>query len=73
MLNVDFEFVLLSKGTGHAARMLAPCPIMSGFKIPGISMLWPLEENEAIVGADDSPIIVPLNKIVVIGDVVQLM
>jgi hypothetical protein len=46
---------------------------MSGFKIPGLSMLGPLEEKEAIVGADDSPITVPLNKIVAVGAVAELM
>jgi hypothetical protein len=72
-LNVDFKFVLLSRGTGHAARMLTPGPIMSGFRIPGLAVLGPLEEKEATVGADDSPIIVPLNKIVAVGAELELM
>lgn len=67
ILNVDFECVLLSTGTGHAARMFTPGPIMSGFKILGISSFGPLEEKEATIGADEPPITVPLNKIVAVG------
>lgn len=50
--------------------MLTPGPMMSGFKIPGLALHGPLEEKEAIIGADDSPITVPLNKIVTVGAVV---
>lgn len=53
--------------------MLTPGPIMSGFNIPGASKLGPLEENEVTAGASGSPIIVPLNKIVAVGDLVEFM
>jgi hypothetical protein len=45
MLNVDFVFLLLSTAYGHAARMSTPGPMMSGFKIPGLAKLGPLEEK----------------------------
>lgn len=38
--------VLLSTDTGHAARMFSPGPMMSGFRIPGLALLGPLEEKE---------------------------
>ncbi|KAG5588892.1 hypothetical protein H5410_039406 [Solanum commersonii] len=57
MLKVDFVFVLLSMEVGQAARMLRPGPIISGFKIPGLAILGPLEENAVTTGASLSPII----------------
>jgi hypothetical protein len=39
--------LLLPNDTGHAARMFNPGPIMSGFRIPGLDLLGPLDENEA--------------------------
>ena len=45
ILNVDFVFLLLSTAYGHAARMSTPGPMMSGFKIPGLAKLEPLEEK----------------------------
>lgn len=73
MLKVDFVFVLFSTDTGHAAKILTPGPIMSGFNIPGLAMLGPLEENEVTSGADGLPITVPLNKIVAVGMEVEFM
>lgn len=67
MLNVAFVFVELSTERGHAARILTPGPIMSGFRIPGLSKLGPLDEKEVTAGADGSPITVPLNMIVAVG------
>jgi hypothetical protein len=73
MLNVDFVSVLFSTETGHAARMLTPGPIISGFNMPGLAKLGPLEENEATVGAVLSPILVPRNMIVAVGTCVEFM
>ena len=67
MLNVDLVFVLFSTETGHAARMLTPGPIISGFKIPKLCLFGPLEEKEVTSGADGFPITVPLNKNVAVG------
>lgn len=39
--------VVLPTETGQAAKILTPGPIMSGFKIPGLAILGPLEENSA--------------------------
>lgn len=52
ILNMSLVFVFVSRGKGHASRMLTPGPIMSGIKIPGVAMLGPLEENEATMGAN---------------------
>jgi hypothetical protein len=73
MLNVDFVFLLLSTAYGHAARMSTPGPIMSGFKIPGLSKLGPLEEKSASWGAYGTPKTVPLKSIVAIGDDVEFI
>lgn len=73
MLKVDFEFVQLSRGKGHAARMLTPGPMMSGLRMPGLSRLGPLEEKEATVGDNGFPMAVPLNKIAAVGVVVDFM
>lgn len=60
MLKVNFEFVrYLSRGKGHAARMLTPGPIISGLRMPGLSKLGPLEEKEATMGDNGFPMIVP--------------
>lgn len=67
MLKLTFEFVVLSTGNGHAARMLTPGPIKSGFRIPGFARLGPIEEREATAGVDESPTTVPLNKTVAAG------
>ena len=45
---------------GHAARTLTPGPVISGFRIPGLAKLGPLDENDEIAGAGDVPRIVPL-------------
>lgn len=55
ILKVDFEFMLLSRGNGHAARIFTPGPIMSGFRMPGLARLGPLDEKEATEGDDRSP------------------
>lgn len=73
MLNVSFVLVFGSRGTGQATRMLMPGLIMSGFTIPGVTVLGPLEEKEATIGANESPITVPLNEIVAVGVVVEFM
>jgi hypothetical protein len=73
MLKVDFEFVLLSRGNGHAAKMLTPGPMMSGFRIPGLARLGPRDEKEATKGDDESPMTVPLNRIVAIGACVEFI
>ena len=73
MLNVDFVFVLLSNGNGHAAKMLTPGPVISGFKMPGLATLGPRDEKEAMAGEKSSPIMVPLNTIVAVGYVVEFM
>ena len=65
--------ILLSTETAHAAKMLTPGPIMSGFRIPGLAWLGPLEENETTAGASASPMTVPLNEIVAVGEVVEFM
>ena len=46
---------------------------MSGFTIPGVGMLGPLEENEATTGARSSPITVPWEEIVAVGVAVDFM
>nr|GMD75073.1 hypothetical protein ACMD2_15541 [Ipomoea batatas] len=71
MLKVDFELGLLSTEVGHGARMLTPGPIMSGFRIPELSLLGPLEENAATIGAFLSPVIVPLKANVATGNYVS--
>jgi len=73
MLNGDIELGFFAKWRGHAARMLTPGPIISGFKIPRLSSDGPLEENEATLGGDDFSITVPLNKIVAIGFEVEFI
>lgn len=73
ILKVDFELVSLSRGKGHAAKILTPGPILSGFKIPGLALLGPREEKEATDGADLSPMIVPLNRIVAMGAFVEFI
>ena len=67
MLNVAFDVVQLSTETGQAAKMLTPGPTMSGFKIPLLAKFGPLDEKDVIAGAVESPITVPLNKIVAVG------
>ena len=71
MLKVDFESVSLFRGNGQAARMFTPGPMMSGFKIPGLGKLGPLEEKDVTAGAKEFPIIVPLNKMVAVGVAVE--
>ena len=73
MLNVDFEFMVLSREKGHAARMLTPGPIISGFRIPGLAKQGPLEAKEVIAGDSGLPITVPLNKIAAVGVVVEFI
>ena len=73
MLKVDFDFVLFSRGKGHAARMVTPGPMMSGFRMPGLARLGPLEEKEATTGDNEFPMTVPLNKIVAVGVTVEFM
>ena len=64
MKNVEFKLPLLSRVTvGHAARMLIPGPIISGFKIPGLARLGPLEELEETMGAADFLVTVPLIRL----------
>lgn len=70
---MDLDAVLLSNGNGHAARMSTPGPIMSGFRIPGLALLGPWEEKEVTAGANGFPITVPLNTILVVGFVVELI
>ena len=48
---------------GHAARILTPGPVMSGFKMPGLCRLGPREENEVMAGAGDVPRTVPWKTI----------
>ncbi|KAH0456454.1 hypothetical protein IEQ34_014361 [Dendrobium chrysotoxum] len=40
---------------GHAARMLTPGATTSGFSIPPLLRLGPLEENEATAGVGRAP------------------
>lgn len=72
-LKVNFVFVLFSKEICHAARMLTPEPIISGFKIPGLAKLGPLEENGVTTGASFTPITVPLYNSVAVGVDVEFM
>ncbi|KVI11593.1 hypothetical protein Ccrd_009997 [Cynara cardunculus var. scolymus] len=73
-LNIgDFVLVLPASGIAHAARMPTPGPIMSGFRIPGLTVFGPREENAATDGAKGSPITVPLNSNAAIGVRVELM
>ncbi|CAA7406481.1 unnamed protein product [Spirodela intermedia] len=54
-------------GVGHAARMLTPGATMSGFNIPGLEMLGPLEEKYATAGVNCPPVTVPLKTMVAVG------
>ncbi|KAK3434485.1 hypothetical protein EUGRSUZ_D01953 [Eucalyptus grandis] len=72
-LKVYLDFVKLLRGNGHAANMLTSGPMMSGFWIPGLSVLGPLEEKEATAGAVGFPVTVPLNTIVAVGYFVELI
>ena len=46
---------------------------MSGFRMPELAKLGPLEEKEAKEGDEGSPMMVPLNKIVAVGATVEFM
>lgn len=70
---VDSVLVLFSTDVGHAARMLIPGPIISGFSMPGLSGKGPLDEMAATAGARSSPNIVPLNKNEAAGVDVEFM
>ena len=65
----------LSIENGQAAKMFTPGPIMSGFRIPGLIVLGPLEEKEATWGAFGLfPITVPWKKILALAaDLVEFM
>ena len=54
-------------GKGHAARMLTPGPLMSGFRIPGVALLGPLDEKYAMLDVKGPPMTVPLKMIVAVG------
>ena len=62
MLNVGPVLFTVEGPTskGHAARTLTPGPVMSGFRMPGLARLGPLDENDVIAGAGDVPRMVPL-------------
>lgn len=64
ILNVDFVLVLFSTETGQAARIFTPGPKISGFRIPRLAMLGPLEENAPTNGARSSPKIVPVRELI---------
>ncbi|PON57783.1 hypothetical protein PanWU01x14_171450 [Parasponia andersonii] len=51
----------------HAARMLTPGAIKSGLRISGLSVLGPLPEKEATIGAGLIPITVPWKSMVAVG------
>uniref|UniRef100_A0A5K1BZT5 Uncharacterized protein n=1 Tax=Nymphaea colorata TaxID=210225 RepID=A0A5K1BZT5_9MAGN len=49
------------------ARMFTPGAMRSGFRIPGVMLLGPLEENAATTGDGSIPTFVPAMTIVAIG------
>ncbi|CAN6480339.1 unnamed protein product [Victoria cruziana] len=51
----------------HAARMLTPGAIISGFSISGVSVLGPLDENAATTGEGAIPNLVPEKDRVAVG------
>jgi hypothetical protein len=53
--------------------MFTPGPIISGFSIPGLGKLGPLEEKDAMAGDCEFPIIVPLNETVAVGVEVEFI
>ncbi|KAH0458128.1 hypothetical protein IEQ34_013443 [Dendrobium chrysotoxum] len=54
-------------GFGHAARMLTPGAITSGFMIPPLVKLGPRDEKTATAGAEFIPNWVPWNFIAAVG------
>lgn len=71
-LKLDFELLVL-KENAHAARMLTPGPMMSGFRILGLAKLGPLEEKEVTTRAEESPMTVASNTIAATGVFVELI
>ncbi|CAA7406478.1 unnamed protein product [Spirodela intermedia] len=60
-------------GVGHAARMLTPGATMSGFRIPGLAVLGPLEEKYAIAGVNGPPVTAPLKTMVAVALLLDAM
>ncbi|RWR89323.1 hypothetical protein CKAN_01837400 [Cinnamomum micranthum f. kanehirae] len=58
---------------GHPARTLTPGPMMSGFRIPGLGKLGPRDENDITIGDGDVPKIVPLKRIIAVGERVEFI
>ncbi|KAF4369547.1 hypothetical protein F8388_019416 [Cannabis sativa] len=56
------------KQVGQAAKISTPGPIISGFRIPALVLLGPLDEKAATAGAFLSPITVPSNKMEAVGE-----
>ena len=73
MLKVEFESGNDPTWRGHPARTFTPGPMMSGFRIPGLGRLGPLDEKDATIGDRDVPKIVPLKMIVAVGERVELI
>uniref|UniRef100_A0A8R7U3L5 Uncharacterized protein n=1 Tax=Triticum urartu TaxID=4572 RepID=A0A8R7U3L5_TRIUA len=51
----------------HAARMFTPGPMMSGFRISGVIMFGPRDENAATNGEGRTSTCVPATTIVAVG------
>jgi predicted benzoate:H+ symporter BenE len=53
--------------------MLTLGPVISGFKMPGLAKLGPLEENEETTVEVVTNFLVPRNMIVAVGTCVEFM
>ncbi|KAH0469729.1 hypothetical protein IEQ34_001287 [Dendrobium chrysotoxum] len=66
-------FCVAGSSSGHAARTLTPGPVISGFNIPGDTLLGPLEEKSAMEGENGVFSSVPPKAMLAVGVLVLLM